>query len=510
MQSRAQAAAALINTRSLPPGLGAIQMRAWEAHAYDCLVPYPLWHFRDWKVEDRGPHPRCMPVAKRIVSRGARWLFGRALQLQVAENEKFEKFLRSMWRKNKMGSRLVAMARKAAIEGGIALKFSYDETARVPLSMQALSIVDQVRLFYSPHNCDELLMARIQYSYFDAAAGKTMWYREEWTDEEEIHYYPIPDDSLQITRGLTGVSMSFSRTDPDTFEGWQIDPDATKPNPFGLIPVVHIKNVETDDTYGVGDLWDLYRVVDRINLTFHLMDRSNQFDAETNPIFIDLDMDENDIDKPLQPGQPMDTESKSETRQGKVEFPPTGNGLRPAMMEYAKELTKQVQSAAATVEVDQAEFSNKGNLTNAVLAQLYKPLIEATEEKRKSWGENGLVEFFGLIAVGLQRLGVDLGVSEKNEDSYAVEIAWPSYFDLSQDELTAMAARTQIEVAAGFLPQDRAIDRVAAANGIQDVTTLKEEIKAQPPPVMALPPAAVTTGSKELTTLRTDGGKDSL
>ncbi|BDI27998.1 hypothetical protein CCAX7_000490 [Capsulimonas corticalis] len=488
MTTRAEQAAALINTRSLPVGLGWLQDKAAEAHAYDVLNPYPLFHFKEWKTEDRGPLPRCMPLAKSIIARGAKWLFGQPLQIHCAENPDLEEFLRKMWRKNKMGARLVAMARQGGCDGGIALKFSYDETARIPLSIQSLSLVDEVRLYYDPHNCADLLMARIQYSYFDAVAGKTMWYREEWTDDEEIHYFPLPQESLNTSLGSTRLYMSYNRTDPDTYEGWKISSRAA--NPFGVIPLTHIKNVETDDLYGAGDLWDLYRVLDRINLTYHLMDKSNQFDAESNPIFIDLDLDEDDIDKPLQPGQPIDAHSAEGEKQGKVEFPPTGNGLRPAMMEYAKDLKKQILAAASSVEVDQSEFSNKGNLTNAVLAQLYLPQIELTEEKRKSWGEDGLCEFLALVARGLQNVGVDLGVREDDEDSYDVTLAWPPYFQMSQDELTALTGRTQEQEIAGYITHERAIERVAQAEGIEDVTALIEELKTEPPPPAATPTAA--------------------
>lgn len=514
MASKSQMAAALINTKTLPACLDQVRRRAYEARAYDILEPYPLFHFQDWKIEDRGPRPRCLPIAKSIVSRGARWLFGKPLQLHAPENPRLEEFVRAMWRKNRMSARLVAMARNGAIEGGIALKFAYDETAQVPLSIQALSLADECRLYYNPHDCNELLMARVQYSYLDAATGKLMWYREEWTAEQEVHYFPVPDEQFTLSRGITNVAMGYQRTNPDTYEGWRIDPAASNANPFGLIPVTHIKNLETDDLFGAGDLWDLYRVLDRIHLTYHLMDRSNQFDAETNPIYIDLELDEHDIDKPLVPGQPIDAKSVEGERQGKVEFPPTGNALRPAMMEYARELTKQIRSAASSVEVDQSEFSNKGNLTSAVLEQLFQPLIEITIEKRKSYGDNGIVAFLQLVALGVQALGVDLGVNAKDEDSYDIQIQWPSFFDLSQDELTALTARTQEEVIAGFLTQERAVERIAQANGIQDVTALQEELAKQPrpSPTETDPNAqnAIDQTGKLISTIDREGGKDSL
>ena len=69
-------AAGLIGTGSLPPGLDWMREHAREARAYHMLDPYPLYHFRDWKSEERGALPRCLPIAKSIVRRGARWLFG--------------------------------------------------------------------------------------------------------------------------------------------------------------------------------------------------------------------------------------------------------------------------------------------------------------------------------------------------------------------------------------------------------------------------------------------------
>jgi hypothetical protein len=148
-------------------------------------------------------------------------------------------------------------------------------------------------------------------------------------------------------------------------------------------------------------------VFDRVNLTYHLMDRSNQFDSERNPIFIDADIDEDDIDRPLQPGQPMQVSSSDDTptRAAKVEWPITGNALRPAMMEYARDLRKQILDAAGSVELDEAAVTNKGNLTRAVLEQLYDPQIRMTHEKRKSYGHDGLVPFLALVALGLQESG---------------------------------------------------------------------------------------------------------
>jgi hypothetical protein len=491
-------AAALINTKHLPPGLGCLRALSAEARAYDTLSPYPEYWFRDWKVEDRGPLPRCMPLAKSIVRRGARWLFGKPVRLYCPGNTQLEEFLRQAWEQNRLDSRLVASAQNGALDGGIVLKFAWDEGARRPLTIQTLSLVDQVRLYWHPHDRDQLLMARVQYPYFDPASGKTFWYREEWTAELEVHYHPVAAENL----GRGG--------DPDTYDGWIIDSAATGANPFGLIPLQPVKNMETEDCWGAGDLWDLYRVFDRVNLTYHLMDRSNQFDSERNPIFIDADVDEDDIDRPLQPGQPMEIHSRDQesNRSAKVEWPITGNALRPAMMEYARDLRKQILDAVGSVFVNPEEITNKGNLTRAVLEQLYQPLIEMTAEKRKSYGADGLVPFFAKVAQGLQNVGVPLAVTEEDE-THTVELRWPAYFEFSEDERGAFTGRIQEQVAAGFVTHDRAIERVAQVEGIEDVDALKDELKKQPA-VIPMPQLGADPLNKgaadERTTTRRLGG----
>ena len=463
-------AAGLIGVKGLPSGLGVIIEQAREARAYNGLNPYPLYHYRDWKTEDRGPLPRCLPLAKSIVNRGAKWLFGRSPALTSA-NADFEKLLHKAWKSEKMPARLVAMARCAAVESGIFLKFSYDEDRKPqPLTIQTLSMVDEVRLFVDPHDCESVLMCRIQYRYYDATQGASIWYREEWTAEEEVHYAPIADTLLGAGR---------FKGDPDAYDSWV--QTSRLSNPLGVIPGAAVKNFETDDIYGAGDCWDLYRVIDRINLTYHLMDRSNQFDSTQTSIFLDMELEDADISKPLAPGQGVvaksdDGEDGEQKRQGKViEIAPRGS-LRPAMMDYAKDLKQQVLEAAGSVQIDQSAVSNKGNLTTAVLQQLYQPQIESTEEKRKSWAD-GLGRFFNAVAVGLSNLGV-LAINEADDESYAVDIHWPSYFEMSQDEKSAFVTRIKLEETAGYITHERAIELIAQVEGIVDVVALIKELKA--------------------------------
>lgn len=496
----ARLAADLIGTRFLPPGLARMKKLADEADAYHRLNPYPRFALANWKTEDLGPLPRCLPIAKDLVNRGARWLFGKPIQIHCAGNPALEKTLRDAWTCNKMEARMVAASAKAGREGGLFLKYAIDErNAARPITIQTLSVIDDVRLYYHPHDNQQLLMVRVQYPYFDPANGQYWWYREEWTDAEEIHYHPVPDQRVNV------MANSRDTFNPDNYEGWVIDAAASKPNPFGRIPGVHIKNLETDDAWGAADLWSLfdenhlYRTLDKMNLAFYLMDISNQYDSRTNPVYIDAILDNADIDKPLQPGQPISISSEQGSdgtaRQARVQFPTGANQTREPMRQYFLDLRQMFYIAASTVEFTPENFTNKGNLTAAVLQLIFQPQIEMTEEKHKSYGQNGIEVFLENLARGAQAAGIKLGVKDDPE-SYDVRLKWSPYFVLSEDEKTARVARIQQEEIAGYTTHDRAVEAVALIEGVEDLEALQKELEAEQqakledaPPTPAASPA---------------------
>ncbi len=483
-------AALLIGVKRSPTGFEAIRGLAAEALAYHSLNPYPWYHFREWKVEERGPYPKCMPFGRTAVKRSARWLFGKPLQINVPADKRLETFLRQAWQDNRMPTRMVAAATRAGFEGGLALKFAFDETASPKLSIQTLSVTEDVRTYYDPHDRDLLLMARVQYPYWDPVDGEWYFYREEWTAEAEVHYFPIK--ATFQTPSYMGIRFppiavtSDGGKSPDDYEHWEIDTKRSGANPFGVIPIVPVKNLDADEPFGMGDLWGLFRVIDRVNLTYHLMDKSNQFDSEPNLIFKDIDAERTDIDRPLAPGQPLSVKSdetlEGKDAQGEVILLEARGHLRPAMLEYAKDLRKQVLLDSGSVEVDQAEITNKGNMTQAVLTQVYAPLIELTGEKRKTYGEDGVCKFLELVAVGLKNAGMPVdevaGVDPGNHETYDVQIGWPDYFALTEDEKTAQVTRVEQEVGAGLNTHERAIETVARVENIEDVGKLKDELKA--------------------------------
>lgn len=497
-------AAALINTPRAPAGYAAVMRLAAEASAYDALNPYPWWHFHEWKPEERGPYPRAMPFIRSIIRRGARWVWGKTPQIDVGPPAErgddgkrrpkpaadLEKYLREAWVRNRMPSRMLSASAQAGVRGGFALKFSYDETAPVPLRFSVLGL-GETRLYHDPHDADRLLMARIQYPYQDPADGKWYLHREEWTEAEWVTYQPViahwQPTQLYTPGGMLNgpmvATVQDGNTDPDAYHGWI--PTRAR-NPFGVIPLQPVKNLDCDGAWGIGDLWGLFRVVDRVNLTYHLMDRSNQHDADPTMILIDVDTETLDLERPLAPGQPLSAKSDEtdtgEAKHGQVVMAEARGSLRPAMQEYAKDLRRQIVEAASSVEVDPESFTNKGNMTQSVLAQLYGPLVEITREKRQCQGEDGAGKFLETVIRGMANLGRGprefRGVQVDDPESYSVELCWPDLLPTSEDEKTAKVTRLKSEAEAGWMPPERAAGMVAHIEGVEDVEAFEDEIQA--------------------------------
>lgn len=496
-QERQRALAAnLINTKHAPVGFDTAFRLAAEANAYHTLTPYPWWAFREWRIEERGPYPVCMPFVRAAVQRSARWLFGKPIQINCAENEDWQTYLREAWVKNKMRTQLRGAAEQAGIQGGYCLKFSYDENRQkpglFPLRFQVLSSIDAARLYYDPHDAECLLMARIQYPYWEPSEGCWYLYREEWTAEEEVHYRPVKARWVKA-RGLSNDGR-YSTIDtlqvavvdngaakPDEYEKWEIVTQAK--NPFGVIPVHPVKNMDCGGVWGIGDFWGLFRVADRVNLTYQMLDKGNQFDSQANVFFIDLEIDQQQAKRALQPGESASVKSEGE-KQGTVQQIEPQRRAAQIQIDYAKDLRKMALAAASNIEVDQAEFTNKGNLTQAVLSQLYAPLIELTDDKREAQGENGIGKFLELVAIGLKnlapsRLSELAGVKLEKEETYNVELQYAPYFALTEEEKAAAVGRYQEETLSGFLPKERAAKRVAQLEGFEDIDAYLAELEAE-------------------------------
>lgn len=447
-----------------PPGSDKVKAAARQALAYFKMRPYPGWGFRDWKTEDRGPLPKCRSHAKTIVERSAKWLFGKPITFKC-ENEQIQQRINEIWQNNSMPSKAYFMAVKGGNCGNVALKYAYDETNEVePVSIQILDGAEHVRWYYDSEDSDKLLMARVQYPYYNYAEKAFYWHREDWTAETLQIYEDVPTKNVTSASYVDVNELSDSI---DSYSDWQIA--TTEPNPFGSIPIQHIKNSETESVYGDGDLWLFWQLVDQINFTYNLANISNQTGVHPGKVYIDLKPESDDAPQGPNGGageaESLKSDSEDGGKQGKVELLEHQGHIREHLETFVNGLVQELFDSAGSVNCDYEEITNKGQMSTAVMKLLFAPLIDTTERKRRLYGEDGICEFFENMCKGLAKLGVKPFVAT-NVD---IQIEWPPLLEMPEEEKSSYTNRLESAVEDGFVTQDWAARAFAKMEGVQDV-----------------------------------------
>ncbi len=480
----------LIGTKNMPSHYGLIRSLSRTARAYHSLQPYPSYSnmTKNWKIEERGPFPRCRPFVQNIVNKGATWLFGKPITFRVAEEAKekpepgkkpkgkydeLNEKINKAWADNDMQSMSRVSAIIGANSGGVFVKFSYDETKDKPIQIDVLDPAEQVRLFWDPDNIDELLMARIQYPYYDAVKGQTYWMREDYTDQTHVTYKPI---EMSVITGIGVFNDPYQAV--DQIDGWdKWEEESREANPFGIIPGWYIRNRKNGTEYGEGDLWTMFDTIDQINFTRNLAHLDNQNSIDPTRAYIDLDAADGD--------QPGTGENKVEVlqskagdgtdkKQGKIQVIESNAAMRDPLDSFASELIRELYNAVGSVDLDPEDVTNKGNLTSAVMIQMYAPLVERTGEKRQCYGEDGYCVLFERMAKGLSTLGVEGW--EPVED---IQVVWPPYFEETEDEKTLLANRQAMLVESNLTTHEMAVREIANSDGIQDIDAHLSDVLMQ-------------------------------
>lgn len=458
----------LLGTTNLPFGHEMQRDAAYRARAYHALKPYPYFGFRDWKVEDRGPHPRCRPLVRAIVRKGARWLWGRPCQVKVAEGGSP---LADLWSAERMQSRLKAAAEQGGQDGGYVLKWSWARGDQWP-KVRVLNAIDNVRMYWDPDDPEQLLMARSQWPSYDARTGRVVWHREDWTEDWCVVYRPV--EQAQITGSTLPILNPYNAVAHiDQYGGWQVE--TQERNAAGVIPFAYVRNDEGIGAWGTGDLWQLWESIDQLNFTHALEHADNQLAVRPFTYYIDLQPETSDRPAPIAPddGEAMVTRPDAKS-QGRIEQVQRDSAVREPLSQFAKALEREIYEAAGASYVDSAEITNKGNLTRAVMRLLYANQIETTEEKRRAQGASGVCRFLEDMALGMSRLRAP-GWSE----TQGVEIAWPDYFDLVAEDINLEIATLNAAVENHFMPHERAVLRVANMYDCEDPEAWLSEVAEQ-------------------------------
>lgn len=454
-----------------PANFEAYERLGKECRAYYNMNPYPFFHFSTWLTERKGPLPKCLPLAKNVIDKGARWLFGKGIRLACETDTMLQDEVAEIWRKNRMPSKLHHLGKLGGKEGGVCLKFSVVDGE---VKINVLSAVEEVKFYLNPHDQTDVVLARVEYPYMDLSDGGWHWYREDWTPEEVYYYKPVKLETSPMQKNPYYYSITPYKPNVAMFN-WEID--RVEKNAFGVIPIHCIKNFESPTGYGHGDLFDLTRTIDRINLVYHLMDISNQRDADPTKVFFDVDAENDDLLGSEESGGVLSLKSDEtetgEPKTGRVELLEAKGLLRAPMELYAKDMKAMLFEATGMVFTRPEDITNKGNLTQSVLVQLYAPVIEVTNEKRKNYGEEGISRFLGLMCQGLKNFGMS-EFKRYNSEKHKIDIVWPDYFRMSADEKLAEVDRYKIEVESGLITRKEALKRIAV---LEEIETVEEFVK---------------------------------
>jgi len=453
----------LINTPHPPTSGYAHAREAWQAADYSNGIPYPSHAFgpAQWPA-DKGPLPTPLPYARILVHEGADFIFQGGLPtFHVSADPDADAFLNAVIKANRLPARYNGLARQNGNAGTIAAKFSFDTGADgAPVRITFLSAPEECRVWTDPHDQQRILMARIQYPVRNPATGNWEYFREEWTNESWVTYAPRPAGGASILSPMGLADYSTTMGDGGV---WSIE--AIKPNPFGLIPVTLIKNVATEGSpLGVGDCWGSFRLMDRIALTMHGEDRSNQMHSEPTQVALNATLEGG----PLRPGEVVsiqNTNPEGPAADMKL-LEPTGAARQFSHMTIDK-WEELLYKSVGLSRLDPATLTNKGNMTRLALMTAYARTVATSDLKRTNWGEAGLCIFFRTMLVGLSRTGAFKEINNLDE-MVDVAAGWPDYFAPTSDDLSVTTDRTVAQVNANLLPQARAATRLATAEGIPD------------------------------------------
>lgn len=489
-----------VNTRFIPAYQAALQNEARRARAYFMGCPYPSFGFRDWKTEENGPIPIDLRLPRNITQQSARWLFGKPISFvvnggQEDADKKAGQRLERIWADSKMHSRAKSAAEYAGQTGGYILKFSYEKDRIAngldPICIDVFDASAHSRIYTDPLDINTVLMVRLEYPYFNSLDGLWYMHREEWTDSLHVEYVPQPitanpDDRLDMMGAVTRFEAM-----PEA-SSWKVASE--KKNLFGVIPCQLVKNLDIGAEYGWGDLWSLWPLIDRINLTSDLMNKGNQLTAYPKEVRVNATTPADDDGAPLMPGEPEYLNPRNTDLPVDVKLLESNPAGRTHLKTYMDDLRAILYNTAGGVFLDAATVTGHGAMSRVALELLFQPLIELTNDKRMSQGECGISPFLQTLCTGLYNIGAKDDAAMLNPD---VMILWPDYFTPSEEEQLTRAQRLVLEVGNGLKSQETAVTENLASDGQIDPAVELEKIKDSPSEKENEPNETNRTGTRD-------------
>ena len=377
-------------------------------------------------------------------------------RFSVSDDDRATQFLERVIQSNRLEKQYLDMLIAAAHCGAVAVKWNVDlEDARCPVQISVLSVPNECRFWFDPHDRTKPLMCRIQYPIRDYAnGGNWAYYRQEWTNEMCVDYISRPA-GIGADADITQC-LEYQETFGDS-EEWEVA--SVQANPFGVIPVTILRNrTLKGNPLGLGDCWGTaFRLIDRIALTLHWENRANQMHAMPQPVSINARIQNEGV---MLPGEPLEIINDGDKNADYKLVEPSG-AAREWTHKDIDRWTALLYEEVGLSQIDAEAIGNKGNMTELALQTAYQRTIATSDQKREQFGNSGLAIFFANMLVGLKRMG---GFKEIMHVDYDVQVAcaWPRYFSETPQDLADTTERTIKQVDNHLVSHEQAIKRVAS------------------------------------------------
>lgn len=330
---------------------------AWEA--YHGIFPASLRGLRgrDGRSSDQEPFDDNVVVnfARVVVDKGVAFLFGRAVEWEIDELRASpeEDWLRRCWVAN--GN--VVPLQKLALNGGVCGHAFLKIVPRAPHPRLIVLDPANVAVGYDTGDIDDTWWYRIQYAAIDPLGGKPVTYRQ--LIERDGATWLITD---QMAR--SGDQFRTLRS-----ETW----------PYAWPPIIGCQNLPMpNEYYGISDLPDdVLRLNRTVNFVLSNLARIVRYHAHpktwgrgftANHLQVGID------ETIVLPGTEAELRNLEMT-----------SDLASSISLYER-LREALHEVTQVPEVATGRLDRAGALSGVALSILYQPLLEKTENKRRTYG----------------------------------------------------------------------------------------------------------------------------
>jgi hypothetical protein len=407
---------------------------------------------RNWRYYTNNPYPEGRPgiyarmrgifnQVTQIVDTDARFLMGE--KLQVKARPAVEAAINQLWETSDFQQDKYLLARYGACCGDAFIKvvdnraweLNPQPDAAVPMKLLVMP-PEAVTPRYHPHDRQRMLACKIEYvmgTPANSRLGREV-HKEVWTEREVLLYDPRQPRRVK----------------------------ARYPNPHGFIPVVHIRNLDIGEEFGLSSFHHLLPTVDAINeVASFLLDIIKLYG---DPVIIGKGMEKGSLRK-----QTVDQHGRPVATVWWIPNPEAGfemlewKGNLPEMLEYISKIEDSLRRAAP--ELILAGLPDRKDVSGYALSLHLSELQKKVSEMRGNY-------FAGIEKANRMALRMMAAEETANSNGKHEIVANPI---LPADDLTQLKA-LQIE---NQVLRIKSRATVAAERGIPDVEEELAKVKEE-------------------------------